>query len=204
MNFVVGVPHFLHTDFLAPLAVGQVIRAIGASVAPREVMSQIANTAIFSNADRSEQSRVTDRAVAPGGREVREALGNLPPMEGPGGADFTVYTKKDLTVRRGEKAVVTLFTRRITFSHLYRWSPPEALRHYHVLKNTTDSAWTTGTGFVLLASWYTLMRGYLASKSIAIGSLTHTVPPLADTSCKDMNLYVGCCKIIRYDARFAV
>jgi hypothetical protein len=28
---------------------------------------------------------------------MRETLGNLPQMEGAGGADFTVYTKKGLT-----------------------------------------------------------------------------------------------------------
>jgi hypothetical protein len=71
-------------------------------------------------------------------------LGNLPQLEGPGGGDFTVYSKKDLTIRRGEKAIVTLFTKRISYGHVFRWSPPEPIRHHLVLKNDTDSAWTTG------------------------------------------------------------
>ena len=33
VHLVVGVPHFVHTGYLAPLAVGQVIRSIGAAVA---------------------------------------------------------------------------------------------------------------------------------------------------------------------------
>ena len=66
----------------------------------------------FANDQRADQFGVTDRPAAGAGRDVREALGNLPQLEGPGGADFTVYTKKDLTVRRGEKAIVTLFRKR--------------------------------------------------------------------------------------------
>jgi hypothetical protein len=147
VNFVVGVPHFLHTDYLAPVAVGQVIRTIGAAVAPREVMSQIMNRAALASdvrAGQTERETVVERTPAGAGRELREALGNLPQLEGPGGADFTVYTRKDLTVRRGEKAIVTLFVKKITYSHLYRWSPPEPLQHFIVLHNQTDTAWTTG------------------------------------------------------------
>jgi hypothetical protein len=146
VNFVVGVPHFLYTDFLAPVAVGQIIRTIGTAVAPREVMSQIMNSAaVSSNIQRANQSETdgVDRQAA-GGRDVNQVLGNLPQMEGPGGADFTVYTMKGLTVRRGEKAIVTLFVKRIKYSHIYRWSPPEPLQHFIVLRNQTDTAWTTG------------------------------------------------------------
>jgi hypothetical protein len=144
VNFVVGVPNFLHTDFLAPIAVGQIIRTLGAAVAPREVMSQIANRAALASDQRGDTFAVVDRPGAGAGRDVQEALGNLPQLEGPGGADFTVYTRKDLTVRRGEKAIVTLFTRRITYGHVFRWSPPETLRHHLVLRNDSETAWTTG------------------------------------------------------------
>jgi len=70
-------------------------------------------------------------------------------MGGPGGSDYTVYTKKDLTVRRGEKAIVTLFTKRIKYSHVYRWSPPAKMKHHLVLHNSTDTAWTTGPCLVV-------------------------------------------------------
>jgi hypothetical protein len=107
-------------------------------------MTQIANRAAIATDRRADQAEVVDQPVAPAGRDVREALGNLPQMEGPGGADFTVYSKKDLTVRRGEKAIVTLFVKQIKYSHIYRWSPPEPLQHSLVLTNDTDTAWTTG------------------------------------------------------------
>jgi hypothetical protein len=148
VNFVVGVPHFAHTDYMAPVAVGQIIRTIGSAVAPRQVATQIASrAAITSNTLRADQFNVADGVVnrAVGGpADVKDALGNLPQMAGAAGTDFTVYTKRDLTVRCGEKAIVTLFTKRIRYSHLYRWSPPGRMRHNLVLANSTDTAWTTG------------------------------------------------------------
>jgi hypothetical protein len=148
VNFVVGVPHFLHTEYLAPVAVGQVIRTIGAAVAPREIQTQIMNRAAFANDIRSAQfdrgPEVTAQPVATDGRDLNAVLGNLPQMEGAAGTDYTVYTKKDLTVRRGEKAIVTLFVKKIRYGHVYRWSPPEAMQHFLVLQNDTDTAWTTG------------------------------------------------------------
>jgi hypothetical protein len=146
VNFVVGVPHFVHTDYLAPIAVGQVIRTIGAATAPRQVMSQIANSAfanVISNGDVNFAPGVTEQSAG-GARDVRSATGNLPVMESAGATDFTVYTRKDITLRRGEKAIVTLFTKKIKYSHIYRWAPPEALQHFLSLENGTDTAWTTG------------------------------------------------------------
>jgi len=149
VNFVVGVPHFLHTDYLAPIAVGQVIRTVGAAVAPKQVRTQIANrAAMTSNMISSSQfgsaPTIVEKGVNGSGKDLRSALGNLPQVGGAAGTDYTVYTKKDLTVRRGEKAIVTLFVKKVTYSHIYRWSPPERMKHLLVLHNTTDTAWTTG------------------------------------------------------------
>jgi hypothetical protein len=65
-------------------------------------------------------------------------------MDSPGGSDFTVYTKKDLTLRRGEKAVVTLFVKKLKYSHLYKWSPPGAMEHFLQIQNDDTGALTTG------------------------------------------------------------
>jgi hypothetical protein len=63
--------------------------------------------------------------------------------------DYTVYTKENLTLRRGEKAILTLFTRKIRYSHIYHWSPPGTMTHSLVLHNATDTAWTTGPCLVM-------------------------------------------------------
>ncbi len=149
VHFVVGVPHFLHTDYMAPIAVGQAIRTIGAAVAPPQIARQIMNrAAITSNMAGADQFgggfyEVVERPVT-GEGDVSNIMGNLPRMEGAAATDYTVYTKKDLSLRRGEKAIVTLFVKKIKYSHVYRWSPPERIKHFLVLLNGTDTAWTTG------------------------------------------------------------
>jgi len=152
VHLVVGVPHFVHTGYLAPLAVGQVIRTIGVAMGgpgvPPQVMSQMMNrAAIVRNdyqASLGDQSNVVEHPVDGQGGDLGKALGNLPQMEGAAATDYTVYTKKDLTLRRGEKAILTLFVKRIHYAHIYRWSPPAEMDHSLVLSNQTDSAWTTG------------------------------------------------------------
>ena len=81
---------------------------------------------------------------AAGGGDVGGVLRNLPQMDAAAATDYTVYTKKDLTLRRGEKAILTLFTKRIKYSHAYRWTTPKPMEHVLVLHNGTDTAWTTG------------------------------------------------------------
>ena len=154
VHLVVGVPHFVHTGYLAPLAVGQVIRSIGAAIGgpglPAGVQSQIMNqAAIVSNdncnvARQFDQPGIVERAADAGGGDLAEAVGNLPQLDGAAATDYTVYTKNDLTLRRGEKAILTLFVKKIKYTHIYRWSPPAAMEHSLVLLNQTDSAWTTG------------------------------------------------------------
>lgn len=147
VSFVVGVPHFVHTDYLAPLAVGQIIRSVSTSVAPDEVRTQIrTRAALVSNVAGSRQFDVVEQEVdRDAGRAVTELMGNLPRMDGQAGTDYTVYTKENLTLRRGEKAIVTLFRVRINYDHVYRWDAcGGGMRHYLVLHNDTDTAWTTG------------------------------------------------------------
>lgn len=153
VNFVVGVPHFIHTDYSAPIAVGQMIRTIGASIAPKQLQSQIMNNAFvnYDNNLNNPPQTVVERPATKDAGNLKGALGNLPQIEGAAGTDYTVYTKKDLTIRRGEKAVVTLFTKRIAYSHIYRWNNPDKMRHFIVLHNETDTAWTTGACLALSA-----------------------------------------------------
>ncbi len=144
VHFVVGVPHFVHSDRLAPLAIGQVIRTIGASMVPAQVMSQFANNAFVTPLNTPAGAATIERPVPSENPNLNAVFASLPSMEGPAGADYTVYTRKDLTIRRGEKAVVTLFTQRIRYAHLYRWTPPARMQHLLALHNDTDTAWTTG------------------------------------------------------------
>ncbi len=149
VHLVVGVPHFVHTDFMAPIAVGQTVRTIGAVVAaqqiPQQVASQIMNrAAIVRNSAPTPEAQVFERPIAAPAGELSGAIGDLPQLSGAAATDYTVYTKKDLTLRRGEKAILSLFTRKIRYSHTYSRNPPERMKHSLVLHNATDTAWTTG------------------------------------------------------------
>ncbi len=147
VHLVVGVPHFVHTQYLAPMAVGQVIRTIGTAMGapnvPVQVMSQMMNRAAIVRNDyqspQGDQPNVVEQPVDGHGGDLGRALGNLPQMEGAAATDYTVYTKKDLTLRRGEKAILTLFVKKIHYSHIYRWSPDAQMDHSLVLSNQTDT-----------------------------------------------------------------
>jgi hypothetical protein len=146
VHLVVGVPHFVHSDYLAPIAVGQLIRSISAAV-PAAVRGQLMNrAAIVSNSQVAQpfEAGGEEPAAPAGPRSLQEALGNLPHLDSAAGTDYTVYTKTDLTLREGEKAILTLFTKKIAYSHIYRWSLPAPMEHSLVLHNATDTAWTTG------------------------------------------------------------
>ena len=153
VHFVVGVPSFLHTDYLAPISVGQIIRTIGAAVAPPAVATQIMNRAAIAYDRRAAapppKTRAVDRTVNHDGGDVTALLGNLPQMGGHAATDYTVYTHNDMTLRRGEKAIVTLFVKRIRYTHRYQWRTDGGMKHVLLLHNDTDTAWTTGPCLVV-------------------------------------------------------
>ncbi len=150
VQFVVGVPHFLHGDYLEPVSIGQVIRTIGSAVGPEGLHGQIMNRGMIANntisADQfNPRPGLMEKPAGGAGGDAKAAAGNLPPLDGPGaGSDFTVYSKPDVTLRRGEKAVVTLFKKKVRYVHRYRWEPPAQLAHNLVLLNDTDAPFTTG------------------------------------------------------------
>jgi len=148
VHFVVGVPNFLHSEYLTPIAVGQAIRTVAAAL-PAGFQSQMVSNAIMNRAAVAADSRATPGEPRPAsapesGGNIEDLMRSLPQTGGEAASDFAVYTKKGMTVRRGEKAVVTLFRCRIPYSHYYRWQSPGDMRHFLLLRNETDTPWTTG------------------------------------------------------------
>jgi hypothetical protein len=121
---------------------------MGSALAPVDVRNQIASRAAISlNTIRSDQfgyGDVVDKTVDTGSGDLSKSVGNLPSLGATAGTDYTVYTKEKMTLRKGEKAIVTLFVRKIHFGHIYRWDTNDVMKHFLVLDNDTDTAWTTG------------------------------------------------------------
>jgi hypothetical protein len=148
VHFVVGVPSFTHAEYLTPIAVGQTIRTIAAAL-PAQFQGQLVSNAIMTRAGIARDQRPTaanmeTRPVPVDSGEIDRFMQGLPRIDSAGGSDFTVYTKKGLTVRKGERAIITVFRRKVTYSHYYRWHSPGELKHYLVLHNDTEMPWTTG------------------------------------------------------------
>ena len=146
LKLVVGAPHFAHQDKMAPLAIGQTLRTLGAAVAPPGLRGQIMNRAGIAT-NLAMRNFAPNGAPAPSSNATglgASGLANLPHWDEGAGSDYTVYTRKDMTLRKGEKAIITLFTKTIHFSHSYRWELPQRMKHDLVLHNSSDTSWTTG------------------------------------------------------------
>ncbi|MDK2971935.1 MAG: hypothetical protein PWP23_1690 [Candidatus Sumerlaeota bacterium] len=139
VNFVVGVPNFLHSNQLSPLASGVPFRAMGSSVLSQDMSNAFANSNYVQLPMEAQRQNTPGTATFP----------SVPNFGTEGPSDYTVYTVGDMTVRRGEKAMVSLFTARVPYSHAYTWSPSEGMKHFLKLENNSGTAWTTGSMLVL-------------------------------------------------------
>lgn len=158
VNFVVGVPHFVHTELMSPIAVGHAIRAIGTAMpntgVPQQVMSQVMNRAAiannFTNNGLQSAGGMGGMGEGPGtpgtsgDENFASLMSNLPQSDAVGAGDYSVYTKEHLTVRKGERAVVTLMSKKIRYGHKYRWRTELEIEHHLTLENNSTTPWTTG------------------------------------------------------------
>lgn len=157
VNFVVGVPHFVHSEMLSPIAIGQALRSIGSATPiagiPLQNMSQVMNRAVIANDFDNGRSAPSSTSASGGLETFKSLLGDLPSSDATGAGDYSVYSKKGVTVRKGEHAVITLMSKRISYGHQYAWTPGSIskseessgdLVHRLVLENSTETPWTTG------------------------------------------------------------
>lgn len=165
LDIVVGVPNFRFKDSPSPLVLEATLRNVLASTVP---MLSNGNNA-FSNAAFSQQ--IAGGPPVRGGGEGGEI--NLPAeLTGTGAQDLFIYSLPKLSLNKGERAAVSIFTADVPYRDLYTWdvevkrqdieaapsgagvrSPLTLSRnevwHQIELTNTTNLPWTTGAALLV-------------------------------------------------------
>jgi hypothetical protein len=159
VNFIVGVPNFMHNEILSPMVAGRTLRMLGSthsnSSAPPQVMSQMMNRAVISNDRLGMMNGMVNNynsAGAPTANDpaydpstLNSLLTNQPATESAGAGDYTVYQHENLTLRKGERAMVTLMSHTVKYRHRYDWDGVGSVQHKLLLSNSTSTPWTTGS-----------------------------------------------------------
>lgn len=169
IDLVVGVPNFRFGDVISPLSLERTMQNVLAQAAP-QIMgnSNVMSNALF--AQRAGEWRPQDRAEgtgAAGGLDMAKELAFT------GEQDLFVYSVERLSLPRGARASVPLWTNDVALSHLYTMdidvvrdvsrnaararnaagtSPLELARndvwHQLRLQNGSKAPWTTGAALV--------------------------------------------------------
>ncbi len=140
INLVVGAPHFVHSGSLAPIALGQ---------STNRNAFTLGHTQYMNRAMRGSGGPTNSTPSIPEFGNPTDLTVFTTPFNFIGGinsavSDYTVYTKKGLTVRNGEKAIITIFRKKIKYTHNYKWDGVGEIQHFLSLKNDTGTSWTTG------------------------------------------------------------
>jgi hypothetical protein len=173
IDIVVGVPNFRFRSLPSPLILEQTLRNALNQAAP-QLMGQFRNdlsNALFTQ--RASEVR-RDRAQPTGGQP--EATIDLPEeLTAAGAQELFVYHLEELTLHKGERAAVPIFTAQAPYRDLYTWDvrvrrndiatapsgsgvqSPLTLSKNEVwrqieLTNTTNVPWTTGAAMIMQAS----------------------------------------------------
>ena len=174
IDLVVGVPNFRFREIVSPLVLEQTLRQSLREAAPQIMgrqSSQMLNNG-FSNSlftQRSGEFHRHNRADANAGRGAIQ----LPQEFTAGGAqDLFVYHMSKLSLEKGSRAAVPIFTGDVPYSDIYTWnvrmtrqangtartssvanSPLQLAQnevwHQLELTNNTDVPWTTGAVMIL-------------------------------------------------------
>ncbi len=170
-HIVVGVPNFRFRTLPSPLILEHTLRNALHQAAP-QLMAQGRHS--MSNALYSQRSAEFRRSAAGGSSPAPGAQVELPGgLSAAGAQDLFVYKLPRLTLKRGERTAVPVFTAQTTYRDVYTWdlhlkrkdieSAPSGsgspsplvlskneIWHQIHLVNNTGLPWTTGAALILL------------------------------------------------------
>lgn len=163
--FVVGVPNFAYSNVPSPMALQQSLLDFMQAAAKKDEMSARYSNAIMGQAVGGMLDR--DALAAPSLTSTAEEL------QGVQEEDLFLYSRKDVTLARGERATYNVFSDTVSYEHIYEWnledqprvdgfgnpqsipvtgsdrSLKENVWHALRLKNTTKFPWTSAPTLVI-------------------------------------------------------
>jgi len=159
--FVVGYPNFIYANVLSPMAMRQSITDFIAALA-----GDNRGAGYGAMANVMAQSYAPVAADESGIPEYNYSA--VPGLEGGYEEDLFLYNKKDVTLRKGERASYLVFSDRVDYKHVYEWEIPdlsaadpsgysdnetnqtrEQVWHSLRLTNSTQYPWTTAPALAL-------------------------------------------------------
>jgi hypothetical protein len=172
VDVVVGVPNFRFRSLPSPLILERTLRNALVEAAP-QLMGQFRND--LSNALFTQRSgELRDRTPQPAPNQAAAAIELPPELTAAGAQELFVYHVDRLTLGKGERAIVPIFTAQAPYRDVYTWNvfvkrndiatapsgsgvaSPLILSKNEVwrqieLTNTTDAPWTTGAAMIMEA-----------------------------------------------------
>lgn len=171
IDIVVGVPNFRFKGTPSPLVLEATLRNALAEAAPA-IMGQAMGNNAFSNAMYSQRSSEFRRTAAGASGVAEGGIVNLPgELTAAGAQDLFVYQLPKMTLAKGERAAVSIFTTEAPYKDIYTWdvhvaradieaapsgagvTSPLTLSknevwHQVVITNNTNVPWTTGAAMI--------------------------------------------------------
>jgi hypothetical protein len=164
--FVVGVPNFAYSNVPSPMALQQSLLEFMQAAAKKDDLS-----ARYSNAI---TGQMTVGGIIGGDLEAAPSLtSDAEELQGAQEEDLFLYSRKDVTLARGERATYNVFSDTVSYEHIYEWnledhprvdgfgiaqtipgsgsdrSTKENVWHVLRLKNTTKFPWTSAPTLVI-------------------------------------------------------
>ena len=171
--FVVGYPNFMYADVLSPMALDQAlshfITSLEAGSRRRNEYSQMSNI-MRQSAPAAFREEARDQPLDYGYAAIKG-------VPGASEEDLFLYHKKDINLKKGERAYYHIFSQEVEYKHIYEWNVPDTLNvdprgyqrsgqpqqdreqvwHSIKLKNSTDYPWTTAPALTV-SGWKPLAQ----------------------------------------------
>jgi hypothetical protein len=165
--FVVGVPNFAYSNVPSPMALQQSLLEFMQAASRKDDMSARYSNAIAGQMTMGAPIGGLDQEAVPSFAATTEEL------KGAQEEDLFLYSRKNVTLARGERATYNVFSETVNYEHIYEWNLEDQPRvdgfgiaqnnlnsgsdrgtkdniwHALRLKNTTKFPWTSAPTMVI-------------------------------------------------------